>query len=1110
MLKRLIRVLFCVGLLSSSATAAWAIKAKPGTVCASQPDGTTLTIRIHGDERFHYVTTSDGFLIQRGTDGYFRYITSDGNAHRSLTDIVAHNVNQRTSDELRFTSKQTPLRSQEAVNLYFSPSDHHPVMAPEQILQPKKITARRQQQASTTASSNESQYLVILVQYTDEKLTYTTDDFDIWLNQPGYSVDGGTGSVKDYYRDNSMGLFVPNFTVMGPYTLDHSESYYAENSSETSADCNPEEMIIEAVKKAKADHADFDFSVFDNDGDGYMDNINVIYAGYSEASTGETLDMWPHSAHLSSTSNEFDVDGITVNNYSVSAELVGASGGKMDGIGTFTHEFGHILGLKDMYDTDDYDNGLGINPGDYTIFASGSYNNDSRTPPYLMAFERMQMGWLTPTALTSAEDVTLQPISDNVARYINAQPNLDWSTDGYDLYMLENRQQTGWDTYIPAHGLLIYHYDYTTSSVTNYWSVNGPNNNASHRCLYIVPADGIDDDLTRKGDTYPGITASIEFSDETHPEAVSWTGEKLHTPITNISEDADGIVRFQAKGGTSTLSFLQTLALDDADITDTSAVVSAKVISHTSEIESMGFCWSDTNEFPTTSDSKAEVTVADNVSYTITGLTPATDYHVRAYMTLADGTTVYGTSVPATTEYAIAQAPYAYVFDHWTGAEPDGWRVIDNNGDGVTWIEDSSTGSAVYQFDYWNNADDWLISQKMHIPERGALYLVRGVTDETCVERLEIYISTRSRSISDFHLVKSLTLADNFGVQTVDEVDLSDYAGDDAYIAIVAKSDRLQNSIWLWEMLLTSRLETPSITDFSALSNGLHLEWTPIDDAKYYYLDFYEVTDEPYTNTVFLPESDIASVTGDVETGTGSFKFISSGSIETIEYPDSITDVKYLLLSSGPRGSSTLSVEGSCDGTTWERIGELQQITSNDADGTAIELTSYLEDKYYKRLRISCENNGRLVIIHNFTVTYRDGFVWNSLAAGRVDNSYIDIDETSPGEFFTGKKYAAEVYAGDGLLFYDASEPAFYQYDPTGITAPDMMGKNVTDRANSTRRFVASNGIVSLTGLTVGQQINLYSAEGLLLRSLVPTSSSVAISLNGYNGIVICKPLRGK
>ena len=185
-------------------------------------------------------------------------------------------------------------------------------------------------------------------------------------------------------------------------------------------------MVKEAVELAKKNNPDMDFRQFDNDGDGIMDNCYVIYAGYSEASTANGDDIWPHSWYLDDNTT---IDGVQIHDYSCSAELVGMPGApvvpSMDGIGTFTHEFGHVLGLKDMYDTDDTSNGKGIDPGAYSLYASGSYNNDSRTPPCLMAFERMQMGWMKEgediVEVKNPEDVTLTSIADNKARFINCQ-----------------------------------------------------------------------------------------------------------------------------------------------------------------------------------------------------------------------------------------------------------------------------------------------------------------------------------------------------------------------------------------------------------------------------------------------------------------------------------------------------------------------------------------------------------------------------------------------------------------------------------------------------------------------------------------------------------------
>ncbi|MBR2379287.1 MAG: M6 family metalloprotease domain-containing protein [Bacteroidaceae bacterium] len=539
-----LRVIIGMGALFCFTPVARAIMANPNPITVTQPDGSLLTIRIYGDESFHYTTTIDGYLIEKDKDGFFKYI--DTTTQKPL-QLIANNIDARTTDEVKVLSQLAPAKriipqwvGQRVVG------KKSPRVTPPTSARP---LVGQKRAAEETA---ESQYLVILVGFSDRPFTFTNNDFDKWLNEKGYSVDGGTGSVKDYYRDNSMGQFIPNFTVLGPYTLPYTQLYYAGNSEDTGEDANPRAMIVDACNIAKAQNPDIDFSIFDNNKDGYMDNVNVVYAGYSEASTGNGDDMWPHSWTLDEFS--LTIDGIIIDAYVCSAEFVGAEGEKMDGIGTFTHEFGHVLGLKDMYDTDEYTDGYGLDPGDYSIFASGSYNNESRTPPCLMAFERMQMGWCNPVELKDVADISLNPISENVAYYINAQPNRAEGT-GHEWFILENRQKTGWDTYLPAHGLLIYHYDYTDEMVEKYWSVNGPNNNSKHRCMYIKPADGIDDTNTRNGDTYPGRSGNTEFTDNSTPNALSWAGEKTNTPITNIREE-EGVIYFQVKGGIENLSII--------------------------------------------------------------------------------------------------------------------------------------------------------------------------------------------------------------------------------------------------------------------------------------------------------------------------------------------------------------------------------------------------------------------------------------------------------------------------------------------------------------------------------------------------------------------------
>lgn len=1073
-------------LLFAISMSASAIPADPRPVQVTLPDGSQLTLRIFGDENFHYVTTLDGYLVRKDGDGFFKYVDYDPLTRiQKLTPVRAHEIQLRDVEERAYLSKVSTARKLNvSAPQGIERKAHQRVLGRNVTLRPKFLGG--------AARSTESRYLVILVNFSDCAFQFTSQDFDAWLNEPGYSANGGTGSVKDYYRDNSMGLFVPDFTVVGPVTLDYPQTYYAGNSEDTGEDQNPRAMVREACQKAKAQHPELNFQDFDNDGDGVMDNCYIIYAGYSEASTGDGDDMWPHSWTMSDEA--FQIDGITVDEYSCSAELVGASGASMDGIGTFTHEFGHILGLKDMYDTDDYTDGYGIDPGDYSLYASGSYNNLSRTPPCLMAFERHQMGWMTDAELTpmaDAEDVTLTALADNKARYINAQPHRAEGT-GHEWFVFENRQQTGWDRYIPAHGLLIYHYDYTDEMVEKYWSINGPNNNARHRCLYIVPADNIDDGNTRNGDTWPGRSGNTDFTATTQPAALNWAGEELGVDVNHIREESGNIL-FQVNGGVQEIPVLHTLAPTVADIRDTSLTVRAEVIHKVQPLRSMGFCWA-IGEEPTLESEHLAVEVSDEIACTLTGLLPGASYNVRAYMEQADGSVVYGAAIPVRLECRVAEAPYIADFTSWTDGEPDCWTILDRNGDGTTWIFDKNSESMLYQFDYWNNADDWLISSRMKVPEHGALFFTRGVTEMTCIEKLDVYVSTGSRAVEDFHLVKRFSFADSFGEMVAEEVDLSDFAGQEVYVALVCASDKLQGDLRLWQIFLTGKLETPDIQSFTLEGNNLVGRWNEVPGAVRYLVDFAEVTDEVNNGAVFLPETDCQRVEGQVEVASGNLFFTGDGRVETREYPEGITDCMFYLTSSGPVGTTTLTLEATEDGDNWEVLGPVIRVSTFDNEGTEYLLGDYLKGKTYRRLRITCQYGGRNVRLNYFTLCYNDGTVWNTLAMGGVDGNSVTIQPTTTDEFRQGKKYALTVYAGDGILFYDASAPAFFQYMVDGLPSVSL---------DTTVQVTRAGEWLHLNGLPAGTIVSIYTYDGRLLRQATSVDGRLSVRLSTSGPVIV-------
>lgn len=1073
---------------------AGAVKAYPRPIIVTQPDGTRVTVRIHGDESFHYVTTIDGFLLSKDKAGYFCYVDYDFTTGRKTVSAQrAHNVNERSSSEKTFI---THLKAAPVVNADIK------ARRPITIRQPQKVTLNTSNTAAAVkakaAADPEHQYLVILVNFKDCAFQHVANDFDTWLNEPGYSTNGGTGSVKDYFRDNSMGKFIPNFHVVGPYTLSQNQVYYAGNSEDTGEDTNPRAMVREACDLAKAANPDLDFRQFDNDGDGYMDNCYIIYAGYSEASTANGDDMWPHSWTMGDET--FQIDGVNINNYSCSAELVGMPGNPekptMDGIGTFTHEFGHILGLKDMYDTDDYTNGYGIDPGAYSLYASGSYNNDSRTPPCLMAFERLQLGWATKgtdiVELKDPEDVTLDNISTNKARFIDAQPGRAAGT-GYEWFVLENRQQTGWDSYIPAHGLLIYHYDYTQEMVDQYWSVNGPNNNAKHRCMYIKPADGIDDENSRSGDTWPGTSANTAFTDTSTPNALNWNNEPTNVPVTNITEQ-DGIIKFQVNGGTSVWNFVKTDV--PSDIRDVTATFTGEMTGDTQNVVEAGFCWS-MEQNPTIHNEHTTATMTDGkFSAPAKDLQPGSNYNVRAYVKMDNDSIIYGSSVLFTTECKTAEGTFVSDFMSWSNGQPDCWQIVDRNGDGTTWVLDESTGGIVYQFDYWNNADDWLISKRrIHVPENGTLFFSRGVTETTTVEDLEIYVSTKTSNIDDFFLLEKMSFADYFGEQHIEEVDLSRFAGQDIYIAFRCCSERLQTNLWLWQVAVTQKLGTPTVTKFDQTGDDqLTVEWTPVDKAAYYYLYFGKETNEPNYVMTFVPMSFYDKVDGDVQLSAGSMLFTGNATVELTNIPEGIDDLKFMATTSGPTGTSDLLVEGSTDGTTWESVGPRVYFKEYDTEGQECDWQNYVQGKGYRRLRFRFTHGGRNGRVKYLTLGYNDGKIIEDLAAGSVNGTSMDIKATTPGEFDNGR-YVVWVAAGDSMFFYNQSANAYYE--KTGATA-------ITDIIDGSDISVTTGaGSLVINGIKPGYDITCTSPSGILLYSGKAESTQADIHLPAGCGIVI-------
>ncbi|MDO4160595.1 MAG: fibronectin type III domain-containing protein [Prevotellaceae bacterium] len=267
--------------------------------------------------------------------------------------------------------------------------------------------------------------------------------------------------------------------------------------------------------------------------------------------------MWPHAYTLAGWGLSYTTDdGVRIGRYTCSNEVNGliSSRDVPCGIGTFVHEFGHILGLADHYATD-YSEAQYVDPGTWDTMASGSYNNNSNTPPAFSAFERAELGWLDYTDLDVTVDsfVTVPELQASNMAYRITNPD-----DSNEYFILENRQQTGWDAYLPGHGMLVWHVDMDRTA----WYGNTVNNDADHQRLDIVEADRTTGSNSYPGDPFPGTSNVTTF------EFNTWDDVKLFG-FSSVVE-SDGEIRFLTDESTIEISTPSSLTV--SDVADSSFV----------------------------------------------------------------------------------------------------------------------------------------------------------------------------------------------------------------------------------------------------------------------------------------------------------------------------------------------------------------------------------------------------------------------------------------------------------------------------------------------------------------------------------------------------------
>ena len=487
----------------------WAVTASPVPFEYTKADGTKVMARVYGDEFHSYIESLDGELLQGSKD----------------VEVIEQAAQRRRARRAE----------QGAGNSAFSPfgSPHS---------------------------------LVLLVSFSDLDMGETRQNFLDLLNKTGYDYNGATGSCRDYYIASSDSLFQPQFDCYGPYKLSRPMAYYGADEGESNS-AHAGDMVAEACQMAH--DAGVNFKDYDVNKDGLLDNEFIFYAGNNQAEGADENTIWPHQGNISY--KNIRLDGVLVNSYACTSEYKGRSSKTRCGIGTFCHEFGHVIGQPDFYDTKYYYYSV----GNWDIMCQGSYNNNGNTPPTFSAYERMYEGWLTPTQLELPGRYSLSATPFHTEAYLIAAEthNLSGtSPNPTEFFLLENRNGDSnvWDSALPGHGMIVWHIDYSASA----WTSNTPNNGPTIMRMHLEEANGIgwkkreNHENGRPDDLYPGTKNVTTFTPTLH------NGTQLAQPIFNI-EEVGGVINFTyiSEGG-SLLRMSKEMIEDTTTLNDNNKVVS--------------------------------------------------------------------------------------------------------------------------------------------------------------------------------------------------------------------------------------------------------------------------------------------------------------------------------------------------------------------------------------------------------------------------------------------------------------------------------------------------------------------------------------------------------
>lgn len=487
--------------------------ASPDPIVIEQSDHTKLTIVGKGNMINHRTESIDGYTIILNNQGVYEYAKLE-NGVLKASGIKANDPAERNTFETSYLSGISPSLTE----------------APNPLKSSILDQVRRQILNKTYPTTGTINVLALLIDFRNLKARYTKTDFDSLLN--GLNYNNGRGSFKTYYTNASKGQLTINVDLVGWITIDSNYIHFANDSGSARA-ANLVRMAVDT-----AEMLGVNFSKYDNDNDGNVDGIMAIHSGPGAEVGSRTQYIWSHRWVLrGGTLGRVRYDGVWIDDYMINPEIY--SGTAISGIGVMCHEFGHNLGLPDLYDTDD-SNGKSQGIGEWGIMGSGSWLGGGQQPGGFCAWSRVENGWDTPMLLTVDSDFgnySLKAASNNKDEVFRINTPVS-----SEYFLLENRQKVGVDAALPGTGMAIWHINTLKTNAPG----NQVNGDVNLKGVDLEEADGLDDlDKARNrgdnGDLYPGLTNNRTFNDNTYPHSNTYNSNPTGIKIKNITQNGQVI-----------------------------------------------------------------------------------------------------------------------------------------------------------------------------------------------------------------------------------------------------------------------------------------------------------------------------------------------------------------------------------------------------------------------------------------------------------------------------------------------------------------------------------------------------------------------------------------